>query len=131
MAIDEKRWGAVHAAPYAASNVFADFGCVGTLCEVARESIDVKPEHGCIADKMLVSERILMLEQKIVHRPESPLRTGGFCCLGRSFGMRMGLRKWEMAIHKTERIAEPALDFFHDRMGLPAVGALVVSKFHE
>src|SRR6266404_9543125 len=66
-----------------------------------------------------------------MHLPElavRPRRLGGFRSL---LGTRMHRREREVAKDKTQLIAEPLLQFFHDGIGFTAIRALVIAVFHE
>jgi hypothetical protein len=51
------------------------------LAQVVCEAFDVKPQLAGVGDQVFRSERVLVLEEQIVHFPESVLSCCGFCCL--------------------------------------------------
>src|SRR5579864_1005896 len=78
------------------------------------EAFGIKSEGGSIVQQVLIVERILMLEQHLVHLPELALRSGSFRCLRSMPGMRMHLRHGKMAKDEAQIWTQLPLDFFHD-----------------
>src|SRR5207237_250333 len=54
-----------------------DAGSAGMLAQVTGEALDVEAQPLGVPDEVAGSERVLMLEQKIVHFPEGALGGGG------------------------------------------------------
>ena len=64
--------------------------CRAVLSEPRR----IELEHRCIRDKIIGRQSTLMLEQRVVHVPEAPLRAGRFGSFGSELSvMHRGERK--------------------------------------
>jgi hypothetical protein len=97
---------------------------------VAVEARDVQPQPTGVALKILVSQRVLVIEEQPVHIPEPPLKSGCFRCGRRSEGVRVDLRERKVP----EREPDPAVLLLHlrDRFKrLPRVRTLVVAVLHD
>jgi hypothetical protein len=84
-----------------------------------------------VLDEILVRERVLVLEQPIVHVPEPALRTGGLGRLGRAFRVRVDLRQREVTIDEAQRGTKRRSDLLEDEMGGTAVRALEVPVLEQ
>src|SRR4051794_9114889 len=73
----------------------------------------------------------LILEQRIVHLPESVVGGGELGGLGRSLGAGVDLAQREISEDEREASTEMPLHLFNDRIGAAAVRALVVAVFYE
>ena len=71
----------------------------------------------------------LIFIEEVVHWPEFALGGGGFGGLRCDAGMGVDAVLGEIAEDEAEAVAHDALDFFDDRVGVHAVGALVVAVF--
>lgn len=89
--VDNDARRAVHPAAGAAHEMLhemlADAGRVDAGGQLAGEAIYVEVQHGRVSHQVVELERVLMLVEHVVHRPERPLRPGGFRRLGRAQGM--------------------------------------------
>src|SRR4051794_41960874 len=56
---------------------------------MAGEALDVEAELLRVADEIGWSERVLVVEQQVVHRPERVLCGGSLCSLGSELGVGM------------------------------------------
>ena len=59
--------------------------------QLAAEPLVVEAELDRIVDQVAIVERVLMLEQRVVHLPERPLRAGRLCGFRRMLRVRMDL----------------------------------------
>src|SRR6266853_3247934 len=72
-----------------------------------------------------------MLEERIVHLPELPLRPGRLGRFGSVRRVRMHLAEGEVAKHEPHTRAECPLNGLHDRVGLAAVRTFVIPILDE
>jgi hypothetical protein len=72
-----------------------------------------------------------MLEERIVHFPEQPLRPRGLCRFRGVFRMRVDFAKREVSEHKSQLRPESPLQFLHNRVRASAVRTLVIAVFDE
>src|SRR3712207_9556073 len=75
-----------------------------------------------VADEVGWSERVLVIEQQVVHRPERVLCGGGLGCLGSELGLGMDIVQRQVA-PDVANVAEVAQQLSDDWLGLSAVGA--------
>jgi len=118
-------------AAHAAHEVPAAPSRVGAVGELAREPLDVEPEGVGVRDEILVAQRVLVLEEPVVHLPEPALGAGGLGGLRRQLGVRMHVRQGEVAIDEAQALAHPPAHLVHDRMRRAAVGTLVVAVLQQ
>jgi hypothetical protein len=128
--VDEERWRSLNARAQPARYVFLDPRPVATFAQRRVELTDVHPDLTCIAAKVGQLERLLALEEQIVHLPEAILSGGLLGGLGGELGVRVDLAKREMAEDEAEPVAEVALDRLHGAVCGARVGTLVV-PVHE
>src|SRR6185436_20639836 len=88
-AVDVEGRCPVHAAPHAVHEVLVDPGLVHVLRHLLVEPLDVQSELLRIPVEIWIGQVTLALVQQVMHLPESALRIGGFCCLGRVLRMWM------------------------------------------
>src|SRR2546427_12942529 len=93
----------MHATVRTALQVLLDAMPINVLPEVLAETAGVQADVGSVQDQLCVLERVLVLEQGIVHCPEMllTLRRRGFCGFSGVAGGR-ALRAREVGISKTE-----------------------------
>ena len=99
--------------------------------EFLLESSIGDPDRSRVLDEMLVVERTLMLEQGIVHFPETSETAralGGFRGM---LGVRMHLAEREISEHEPEPCSKALLNLPDDRIRLSAVRTFVVAIFDE
>ena len=77
-----------------------------------------------------MQERVLVVEQQVVHRPECFLCGGGLGCLGSELGMGMNVVQRQVAPDVSD-VAELAQELSDERLGLPAVGAFEVAVLDD
>jgi hypothetical protein len=123
-AVDKERRGALHPAADAAYEVFPNPSGVGAPGKIRDELRLVQPDRGGVPDQILLVERVLVIEQRIVHRPELALRPGR---LRRALGVRVGRGEREVAENQPHPRAESALQLLDDRLGLAADWALIIT----
>src|SRR3954469_17823035 len=71
--IDEQSRGSVDTAADSTAKVVADFFRVRARCNLTRDSLPVDTYLGGVHREVVVLQSILILEQEIVHLPESSL----------------------------------------------------------
>src|SRR5829696_951119 len=129
-AVDEKGRRSVYPAADTAEEMLAHSGCVDTVSQLALDSFCVESKQRCVASQLDILERILVLEQDIVHFPEGALRARGLGHFRRMLGVRMNLRERKVPKYKAQLIAEPALHLFHDRIRASAIRTLEIPIFN-
>ena len=72
--------------------------CAGA---VTVEPWDVEPELGCVASQVVVLERLLAMEEQLVHLPEASLERRSLSCGSSCEGVRMDLREREVPKHES------------------------------
>src|SRR6267142_1769030 len=72
-----------------------------------------------------------MSVEKVVHLPELPLHRGRLGGFGGARRARVRLRQREIPEHEAHAPAQDLLHFLHNRIGTPAVRALVVAILDE
>src|SRR6185503_17931898 len=87
--VDEEGWRAGDAREIRRVDVLCDPAGARTRSQIVLESLDVEPEVPGVADEIAVTERVLALEQEVVHLPERTLLCRRFRCLGRPLRVRM------------------------------------------
>ena len=80
---------------------------------------------------MVGTQRGLLREQKIVHRPELSLAASAFRRQSRSQRVRVNFLERKVAIHKTQAIGEMREKQFDQGCGLLAVGTFEVTVFDQ
>ena len=95
------------------------------------EQVEIELERTSVRTKVVDLQMLLVLVEVIVHLPEPVLGGSGLGRLRRVLGMRMRGTDREVAEHEPELLSHPFLDLLDDRVGLPAVGALIVAVLHE
>jgi hypothetical protein len=105
---------------------------INVLAEVLAETAGVQADVGSVQDQLRVLERLLVLEQGIVHCPEMllTLRRRGFCGFSGVAGVRV-LRSRKVAIYKPEPVAEPLANVFDLRVGHATERALEIAVLHQ
>src|SRR5215470_5258184 len=89
LAIDEESGCAVNAGANSRLKIFAHPRAVFSAEHLFDETLGVEVKLLGQGENRFVTERILILEEGIVHFPESALRARGLRPLGRVLGMRM------------------------------------------
>src|SRR5579883_1923598 len=129
--VDEEARSAVHTAPDTAHEILAHPRLEG----VVREGIDDDGAGnagvGGVAAEIVVAQRTLVGEDRLMHRPELPRRARRFGGLGSTLGVRVDLREREVPEHEAHAVPEVALQRLDDRLGSAAVGTLVVAILDE
>ena len=90
------------------------------------EAVDVEAELLGVADEVAVAERVLVLEQQVVHLPERALLGRRLRRLGRQLRVRVDVVQRQVPPHVAD-VAVLAQQLAHDRLGLAAVRALEVA----
>jgi hypothetical protein len=81
--------------------------------------------------EIVILERILVLEQCVVHLPEPSLRTRCLCGFGSVLRVRMRLRERKMTEHESEAIVHHSPHILDDWMRTPAMRALEIAVLDE
>src|SRR5712692_6102956 len=126
-AVDEKRRRPVHAAPHAGEEVAAHPRRIRSCFESGDEARHVQAADLRVASEIRIVQRVLILEQRVVHLPELPLRAGGFGGFRRVLGVRMNLGEREIAVDKTKAAAHDTQHFGDDGMCRAAMRTLIVA----
>ena len=84
-----------------------------------------------ILDEMVLIQRALVSEKRVMHFPEFPLRGSRFCRLSRLLRVWVGSANGEVTEYVEQIIAKSLLGFFHNRMRLQTVRAFVVAILDE
>ena len=71
-AIDEEGWGAGDSAEVGTVDVLGNAVGARMLAQLVGEVLDIEAELLRVADEIGWSERVLVVEQQVVHRPERP-----------------------------------------------------------
>ena len=129
--VDVKRGGCVDAAAEAADNVFLNAPGVETGVQFVAEAGDVELQLGGILGEMVQFELVLMPEQQIVHFPELSLSGGGLGGLGGEAGLGMEFGQRKVPETELQLLTVSGDDLLHDRMGAPAMRALIVAVFDQ
>jgi hypothetical protein len=79
---------------------------VNVQAQLFLKACDIEAQLLCVPREIGMSQRTLVGDQLVVHRPERALRTGGFRCLGRRLSVRVLFGLWQMAPDEAEVIAE-------------------------
>jgi len=129
--VNKERRRAVDTARDAAQEILPNARgvCVGT--KRILKVLAIKPEGLGVLDEVRVVQRGLMLEESIVHFPESLLACGRFRGLGGVLGVWMELAERKISEHKPQPGTEPALDLFDNRVGSAAVRAFVIAVLDQ
>ena len=111
LAIDEERRRTVYVAVRATLKILVNAFEIRVVSHVLAEALRVQSDLARVLPQVHVVQRLLVLEQYVVHCPEVvlALRSGAFGCLGGVFGVSM-LRPREVAVHEAKLTAEPVPD---------------------
>src|SRR4029077_2654983 len=82
------------------------------------------PEH-------LLAQRILVLEDQVMHLPELAVRCGKLSGFGASLSMGMYFSQREVSKPEPQPFPEPLLKRFDDRVCMSTVRTFVVTIFHQ
>ena len=126
-AVDEEGRRAVDTAAGAAQKVFADAIGMPVLDHVTLEADEIERDETGVGQQVRVVERVLMLEQRVVHFPECALRRRGLGRFGRVLRVRVARRHREMPEHEPHVIGREPLQLLDDRMRLTAVRAFEIA----
>src|SRR2546427_6382099 len=77
---------------------------------------------------MRIFERLLMLKEVVMHLPELLLSSGSFRGM---LSMRVALGQGKVPKDKAQPIPQPSLDLLDDGIGLPTIGTLIITVFHQ
>ncbi len=124
--VDEEGRRARNAADVGAVDVLGDLGRALVFAEVVRESLDVEPQPLRVFHQVARLERILVVEQQVVHLPEGPLPGRGFRRLRGKLGVWVDVAQRQMPPHVAD-VAEVSEQFPNDGFGLTAVRTLEVA----
>src|SRR6266699_6985256 len=80
---------------------------------------------------MRIVERLLMLKEVVVHLPELLLDGGSFRGLRGMLSMRVALGQGKVPKDKAQAIPQTPLNLLDDRIGLPTIGTLIITVFHQ
>ena len=109
----------------------ADARGVDAAAQLVGEPVDVEAELAGVADEIRRHQRVLVLEQQVVHLPELALRRRRLGRLGRELGVRVDVGERQVAEDVAQVVAELRHDLAHDRLGAAAEGALEVAVLDE
>ena len=98
---------------------------------VVVELCDVEFELGCMAPQVVVFERLLAMEEQVVHVPEAVLERGCLGGGGRCEGVGMDLCEREVPEGEANAIGELSFNPLDRAERLPRVGAFVVAVLDD
>ena len=129
-AVDEERRRAGDAAEVGAVDVLGDARGADAFAQVVGEAFDVETELLGVADQVVELERVLVLEQEVVHLPERALLGGGLGGLRGELSVGVDVVQRQVPPDVAD-VAEVAQELADDRLRLPAVGALEVAVLDD
>ena len=91
----------------------------------------VEAEGDRVLGEVFILERVLILVQQVVHRPEPSLCAGRVSGFGRMRGVRMHAGNREVAVSEAQLIAQAVLNHFDDRMNFAADGTFKITIFQK
>jgi hypothetical protein len=132
LAIDEERRRAVYVAVHGTLEVLLDALQVRVAGQILIEALHVEADLTGVLPQVGVIKRLLVLEQRVVHRPEEvlALRRGAFGCLRGVFGVRV-LWSRKVTVHEAEPIAELVSDLLDFGISHATERALEVTELDE
>jgi hypothetical protein len=92
LTIDKEGGGARYPAHVGALDVRRNAFAPSVVSKVLGEGVHVDTERFRIPNQILGGQRVLVLEQQVVHRPEGTLRSRRLGCLGRQLGILVNVR---------------------------------------
>src|SRR6266496_1333721 len=125
--IDEERWGPANATLVATAHVLADALHINMVVELAGIACQVELQPLGIAAQLVKLQVRLVVEQKIVHRPELVLRTGSLRGFGRVQRVGMDSLEREMTVDEPDAAGEAFKQQLDRRRRLLAVRTLEIS----
>src|SRR5919107_3414170 len=125
-AVDEEGRGAGDSAEVGTVDVLGDVVRTRMLAQLAGEALDIEAELLSVAHEIGWSERVLVVEQKVVHLPEGVLFCSCLGSLGSKLGLGMDIVQRQVAPDVAD-VAELAQELSDEWLGLPAVGAFEVA----
>src|ERR1022692_2825447 len=130
-AVDKKGGGAVDPAFCSALEILAYAREVRAGQNFGDHTAGIEAQSRGVLGEILISERVLVLEQEVVHLPELSLCAGRFGGFGRVLRVRMRIDQWKISKGEAQAIAQTLLNRFDDRVNFTAKWALVVAVFNE
>ena len=119
-AVDEQGRRAPHlAAGETALDVAADPREDASARPIGIEPLAVEAKLGSVATKMGILERLLAMEQQLVHVPEAVLECRRLDCGGRREGVRVDLRQRKMPEGEADAPAQSSLEALDRPKRLP------------
>jgi hypothetical protein len=92
---------------------------------------DIEIKRFRIGVQIALLQRVLILEQQIVHGPKLTLGSGGFCGFRGLLSKGMFMSQWEMAKDEPQTICESSLESFDGGICARAVGAFKIAVGHH
>src|SRR5258708_7267315 len=111
-AVDKERGRAVDPAAHSTHKIFTHALQIGSLDEFMCKPFNIELQNFCESQETTIIKRLLILEEEIMHLPETPLSSSRLCRFRRAFGMRVYLREREVAKDKAKLFAQILLDLF-------------------
>src|SRR3989441_4558725 len=127
LTVDEERRRPVHAAADAAREILAHARLEPTLRERRGGPLPINAQLLGVADEVSILERVLVLEQQIVQRPELAVLRRRLGQLGSVLRVLVHARQRKMAVDEAQIRSHAALDPFHDGVRRAAVRALEIA----
>jgi hypothetical protein len=93
--------------------------------------LPVQPELVGVAPQVLVLQRLLTVQQQLVHGPEAALERGRLGQMGGGQGMRMDAGQGKVPKHEPELAAELLLQLLDGAEGHAAVGTFIVAVLDQ
>ena len=129
--IDEEGRGCPDATPNTVAQVTVDLPGVTVLRHVTTEGLDLQTESGGVLVEMLIVKSTLMLEEMVMHLPESALARRGLGRFRRMLGMWVDLTQGKVPVDEAQLVTQFLLHSLDDTIGNAAVGAFVIGVLDQ
>src|SRR6266550_3540249 len=129
--IDKETWRPVDSGTHSALEIFPNTLSMSARNHFLNETHFVQAERDGVFRQRFVIERILVGEQRVMHRPKASLFSGSLGRFSRMLGMRVHVRHRKMPEGKTEIVPEATLNFSNDWLNFAANGAFVISVLQQ
>src|SRR5215216_4150689 len=89
--IDEEGRSAIHPAANAAAEIFTNLFFIRTSRQLAGHSLSIDSDSRRVHHEILILQRVLIVEEDVVHLPESSLGSSRLSSFGCPLGVRVRL----------------------------------------
>lgn len=129
--IDEESGSAIHSAADATAEIITNFFRVRVRGQLARDLLSIDSDLRSVHHEILALERVLILEEDVVHLPESPLGPRCLSRLGRLLSMGMCFRERKVAEDEADPVIHATAHLLNNRMRAAAVRTLEVTILYK